>query len=49
MDTDDQQVLDGLIQRLAGETQPNGAEGDEGDEENGKPEDGGNEGNDEAE
>jgi Family of unknown function (DUF5681) len=48
MDTDDQQVLDGMIQRLAGETQPNGAEGDEGDEDERKPEDGSNEGDDEA-
>jgi hypothetical protein len=49
MDTDDQHVLDGLIQRLAGEIQPNGAEGDEGDEDERKPEDGSNEGDDEAE
>jgi uncharacterized protein DUF5681 len=32
VDTDDQHVLDGLIQRLTGEKQPNGAEGDEEDE-----------------
>ena len=45
MDTDDQQVLEGLIKRLGREDQANGGEGHEG----GEPEDGGNEGDDEAE